>query len=102
MNRRQFLTGLSTLIAAPAIIKVASVMPVKVMEPLIVVRDWPYREFYLVRHAMPSGSWRSLSEGFLPVASMVEKVEVGLRRDMELRSDREAWEIGKIKYRIGV
>ena len=30
-NRRQFLTGLSTLIAAPAIIKVASIMPVKAM-----------------------------------------------------------------------
>ena len=31
-SRRKFLTGLSTLIAAPAIIKVASIMPVKVME----------------------------------------------------------------------
>lgn len=41
-NRRQFLTGLSTLIAAPAIIKVASLMPVKAMGRGYVGEDWRY------------------------------------------------------------
>jgi hypothetical protein len=33
MNRRHFLTGLGTLLAAPAIVKVASIMPVRVLPP---------------------------------------------------------------------
>lgn len=36
-SRRQFLTGLSTLIAAPAIIKVAGIMPVKVIDAIPVM-----------------------------------------------------------------
>lgn len=31
LNRRSFLTGLTSLIAAPAIVRVASIMPVKAM-----------------------------------------------------------------------
>ena len=42
MNRRGFLTGLTGLIAAPAIIKVAGIMPVKLVEwePVNIPTDW--------------------------------------------------------------
>jgi hypothetical protein len=43
MNRRSLITGLSAFIAAPAIIKVASLMPVKVwQEPKPKVAVWVY------------------------------------------------------------
>lgn len=34
LERRQFITGLISLVAAPAIIRAGSLMPVKVMEPI--------------------------------------------------------------------
>jgi hypothetical protein len=34
IGRRSFLTGLVALVAAPAIVRVANIMPVKVMEPI--------------------------------------------------------------------
>jgi hypothetical protein len=34
MNRRQLITGLISLVAAPAIVRAGSLMPVKVMNPL--------------------------------------------------------------------
>lgn len=34
LHRRTFLTGLSALIAAPAIVRVSSLMPVKALEPI--------------------------------------------------------------------
>ncbi len=44
MNRRALLTGLISLVAAPAIVRVSSIMPVKVMPPLFFGRvtgiDW--------------------------------------------------------------
>lgn len=42
MNRRGFLTGLTSLIAAPAIIKVAGIMPVKMVdwEPVTEIQAW--------------------------------------------------------------
>jgi hypothetical protein len=36
LSRRSFIGGLTALIAAPAIIRVATLMPIKVHEPLIV------------------------------------------------------------------
>ena len=33
LPRRQFLTGLASLIAAPAIVKVSSLMPIKSLKP---------------------------------------------------------------------
>jgi len=38
-NRRAFITGLASLIAAPAIVRVSSIMPIKVMpEPEVLYR----------------------------------------------------------------
>ncbi len=34
MNRRQLITGLVTLVAAPAIVRVANIMPIRVMPPV--------------------------------------------------------------------
>jgi hypothetical protein len=39
LPRRKFLTGLMGLVAAPAVVKAASLMPVKVIEPNI---SWHY------------------------------------------------------------
>lgn len=38
-SRRKFIGSLITLVAAPAIVRVASIMPVKAMEPLVEVGD---------------------------------------------------------------
>lgn len=52
LPRRRFLTGLATLFAAPAIVRAASLMPVKAAEP----------EGYTVvfRTSLPIGSWRKM------------------------------------------
>lgn len=42
IGRRGFITGLISLVAAPAIVRAGSLMPVKVIEPGITYRD-PYR-----------------------------------------------------------
>ena len=39
MPRRKFLTGLFSLVAAPAIVKAANIMPVKVIEPKWFLND---------------------------------------------------------------
>jgi hypothetical protein len=39
MPRRKFLTGLFGLVAAPAVVKAANIMPVKVIQP-----EWKYQE----------------------------------------------------------
>jgi hypothetical protein len=36
LSRRSLITGLVSLVAAPAIVRVASIMPVKAMEPLTI------------------------------------------------------------------
>jgi hypothetical protein len=40
LPRRRFLTGLASLIAAPAIVRVASIMPVKAVPSGITIEDW--------------------------------------------------------------
>lgn len=40
IGRRSFITGLISLVAAPAIVRVGSIMPVKVMEPVWVGMDF--------------------------------------------------------------
>lgn len=35
IHRRSFITGLVSLVAAPAIVRVGSIMPVRVMEPFV-------------------------------------------------------------------
>jgi hypothetical protein len=39
LPRRKFLLGLGSLLAAPAIVKAASLMPIKVLPPLVVPTD---------------------------------------------------------------
>ena len=39
INRRSLITGLVSLIAAPTIVRVSSLMPVKLMEPTPVIGD---------------------------------------------------------------
>jgi hypothetical protein len=47
MPRRQFLKGLIGLVAAPAVVKAANIMPVKVMPPELVVERYAFREVAL-------------------------------------------------------
>ena len=44
MPRRQFLKGLIGLVAAPAVVKAASLMPVKVLQPELVVKKYEWHE----------------------------------------------------------
>lgn len=46
LSRRGFLSGLGAALAAPAIVKVASLMPIKA-PPLIEVRTWTHKEYGL-------------------------------------------------------
>ena len=58
--RRKFLTGLFGLVAAPAIVKAANIMPVKVVEP-----KWYLAEgasLQSMAHPIIKGSAMSLSE----------------------------------------
>lgn len=77
-SRRQFLTGLSTLIAAPAIIKVAGIMPVKAMEPTI------------VRIGLPHATWRELHvygrSPAMEVLADLREVNALLRIDLDAAS----------------
>lgn len=53
MNRRGFITGLISLVAAPAIVRAGSLMPIKA-EPLVALRT-----------SLPPATWRSLNQGEL-------------------------------------
>lgn len=63
-NRRGFLTGLGTLlIAAPAIVRVTSIMPVKALSDDL---DWIYDDneaYTYIRTGLPSTTWRSFNMG---------------------------------------
>jgi hypothetical protein len=60
MPRRKFLTGLFGLIAAPAIVKAANIMPVKVIEPKWFLNDGlPLQS---MAHPVRAGSAIRLSE----------------------------------------
>ena len=60
MPRRKFLTGLFGLVAAPAIVKAANIMPVKVIEPKWFANDG--LAFQSMAHPVRKGSGISLSE----------------------------------------
>jgi hypothetical protein len=49
MQRRAFLTGLGAFIAAPAVIRVAALMPVKVFRPSVELSDYGVYEATLMR-----------------------------------------------------
>lgn len=59
MDRRGFLTGLTAIIAAPAIVRASSLMPIKAEQVIV-----PFR--FSVRTAIPSKTWRMLWQG-LPI-----------------------------------
>ena len=53
MPRRKFLTGLMGLVAAPAVVKAANIMPVKVMPPEMIFEQFAYQEYaigYAITH----------------------------------------------------
>lgn len=40
MNRRNFLTGLASIVAAPTVIRTINLMPVKIIKPEIIQLQW--------------------------------------------------------------
>ena len=65
LARRGFITGLVAFVAAPAIVRVASLMPVRVMELEVYGRSpamdaLPDFE-YIIRTALPAGKWRQIN-----------------------------------------
>ena len=60
MPRRKFLTGLFGLVAAPAIVKAANIMPVKVIEPKWFANDGT--GLVSMAHPVRKGSGINLSE----------------------------------------
>ena len=60
MPRRKFLTGLFGLIAAPAVVKAANIMPVKVIEPKWYLADG--LPLQTMAHPVRAGSAIRLSE----------------------------------------
>jgi hypothetical protein len=60
MPRRKFLTGLFGLIAAPAIVKAANIMPVKVIEPKWFANDGT--GLVSMAHPVRKGSGINLAE----------------------------------------
>lgn len=75
-NRRSFITGMGALFAAPAIVRVASIMPVKAV-----------RSSMILRTSLPAGTWRVLNMGMawhfspaigaLPDAAMLSLMRTG-------------------------
>lgn len=47
LPRRKFLTGLMGLVAAPAVVKASSLMPVKAMTPEVLVKQYEYQQIEL-------------------------------------------------------
>lgn len=64
-SRRSFITGLISLVAAPAIVRAGSLMPVKA-EPMIGSDTLTVHRYAIIRTSIPAGSWRSLHDGISP------------------------------------
>ena len=60
LPRRKFLTGLFSLVAAPAVVKATNIMPVKVIEPKWYLSDGLHLQS--MAHPVRKGSAISLSE----------------------------------------
>lgn len=61
-TRRDFITGLISFVAAPAIVRVTSIMPVKSMiEAEEIIESYKYT----IRTALPQMTWRLLNQGAL-------------------------------------
>lgn len=98
LERRKFLTGLISLIAAPAIVRAGSLMPVKA-PPL---DDWRY----LVRYVtidVTEVYGRSPAMDHLPSAQMLDRLTQGLierRAATESISERVAFESPNLLARV--
>jgi hypothetical protein len=90
-NRRSFLFGLgSSLIAAPAIVRAASLMPVKALEPAwmpnhFVGFDVVYSERLLttqavsfVEYSMENGIYRAPVPGLIPAGATIRHIDLGV------------------------
>lgn len=61
MNRRGFLLGLGALVAAPAIIRVAPLMPISTRwTPAYVPIDWLAEKYGMLPYPLPSQAFREL------------------------------------------
>ena len=63
MPRRKFLTGLFSLVAAPAVVKAANLMPIKILE----YGEWQYSEIAIgdsLYDSQMAGMNRALLESF--------------------------------------
>lgn len=67
MPRRKFLTGLFGLVAAPAVVKAANIMPVKVPVKILEYGQWQYAEvgvgFSITREEIGDSLWNSQMAG---------------------------------------
>lgn len=61
-SRRGFLTGLVGLVAAPAIVRASSLMPVKVVEPDWILPNYGSNLWAHVRNDKPIGRWITCTE----------------------------------------
>lgn len=69
MNRRGFLIGATaTLVTAPAIVRAASLMPVRVMPEIYGISPALNQlQWFPFRAPIPTHAWRKINEGILPV-----------------------------------
>jgi len=67
-SRRSFITGLTSLLVAPAIVRVESIMPVKVVDIIDDGFKWPtevhgYKVGDIIRIRLPDEYWQLLNGG---------------------------------------
>jgi len=71
LSRRSFFRGLgATLIAAPAIVRAASLMPVRRMIP------FEFEHEFVFQVSIPAGSWRAFNQGMPPFASLYPELDL--------------------------
>lgn len=92
LPRRRFLTGLATLFAAPAIVRAASLMPVKAERNIVLDamgREWEgfavEEHIYTFRTLLPQGTWRDANN------IKIMEMENDLLNDIPFISVRDAW-----------
>lgn len=73
IHRRGLITGLGAIFAAPAIMKVASIMPIKVLDLPIPQIDIQEREYFVTFTVQYNCTWEQIKEGletpsFIPFA----------------------------------
>jgi hypothetical protein len=86
MPRRKFLTGLFGLIAAPAVVKAANIMPVKVITPQWFANDGTG----LVSMAHPVYEWKEIKLGYIITHREITDEIYAERMDLSTRALHEA------------